>query len=62
MRASLGVIQSAGLFHLQYQYKKIQVTKNVAPSGEVTIYFNLLFKLGGWGGYHEVRVIVECDI
>ena len=31
MRASLGGTESAGLCHLQYQYKKIQLTKNVVP-------------------------------
>ena len=46
MRASLGGTESAGLCHLQYQYKKIQLTKNVAPSRAVTDYFYLLFNSG----------------
>ena len=46
MRASLGGTESAGLCHLQYQYKKIQLTRNVAPSREVTNYFYLLFNSG----------------
>ena len=39
MRASLGGTESAGLCHLQYQYKKIQLTKTMVPSRSVTNYF-----------------------